>query len=425
MPPYASADAVSRAYLRLSFHIERLAPGFVDAYFGPPQWQAEAAAEGEIAPAVLRREAETLLLELAAVPDDLRREWLTKQVTAMIAVLRRVEGETLPFDEELRLLYDIQPQWTDERIFEEALREIDDLVPGEGALADRLEAWDAQFDVPKDKLLPLFAFCRDEAQRRTRQLFALPEGEGFDVEIVEDKPWSGYNWYLGRYRSRVDVNTDLPVRANGMLGLMTHEGYPGHHTEHAIKEQLLYRQQGHAEACVQLLNAPECVISEGIAELAIEIIFTDEELHAWLRDEFYPRAGLQVDVARDRALARAQRQLRALGGNAAFMLHRDGADEPTVLNYLARYGARTEKQARHFLRFISQPLSRSYVFNYHFGRDLLDRYLSAGDRIERFRQLLEQPLTPARVEAWINSPRAGPSSAGVDAFVTRGFSAGS
>lgn len=409
MPPHATADPISRAYLRLSFHIERLVPGFVDAYFGPPEWQAEAAAEAgaedKIPLAILRREAEALLQELAMVPDDLRREWLTKQVTAMIAVLRRVEGEALPFDEELRLFYDIQPEWTDESVFENALREMDKLIPGEGALSDRLEAWDAQFDVPKDKLLPLFAFCRDEAQRRTRQLFALPEGEGFDVEIVEDKPWSGYNWYLGHYRSRVDVNTDLPVRANGMLGLMTHEGYPGHHTEHAIKEQLLYRQQGHAEACVQLLNAPECVISEGIAELAREIIFTEEELQAWLRDEFYPRASLQVDVARDRALSRAQRKLRPLGGNAAFMLHRDGADESTVLNYIMRYGARTEKQARQFLRFISHPLSRSYVFNYHFGRDLLNRYISAGDRIARFRQLLEQPLTPSRIEAWINSPQ--------------------
>jgi len=393
------ADPISRSYLRLAFHINRLVPGFIDAYFGPPEWQAEAEAEGNLPPASLQHDAEELLHHVASISDDLRREWLTKQVTAMIATLRHVQGEALLFEEELRLVYDIQPQWTDEQVFSDALRVIGDLLPGDEPLADRLEARDAQFDVPKDKLLPLLTVCRDETQRRTRQRFTLPEGEEVALQIVEDQPWSAYNWYLGNYCSRVDVNTDLPVRANAMLGLMAHEGYPGHHTEHAIKEKLLYRDQGHAEASVQLINAPECVISEGIADLAWEIIFTEDELQTWLRNVFYPMAGLKVDVARDRALAQARRKLRPVSGNAAFLLHRDGADEGTVVQYIQHWGARTEKQARQSYRFISNPLFRSYVFNYHYGRELLDRYISAGDRLARFRTLLEQPLTPSRLPA--------------------------
>jgi hypothetical protein len=396
-----TADPISRSYLRLAFQIDQLVPGFIDAYFGPPEWRGADMADGPLPPGDLRLNAESLLRDAAFISDEIRRVWLTKQITAMIAVLRRVQGETLPFDEELRLVYDIQPQWTDEREFEEALRVIGDLLPGSAAepLAERLDKWDAQFDVPKDKLLPLFAACCDEAQCRAKRLFALPEGEEITLQIVENQPWGAYNWYLGDYRSRVDVNTDLPVRANSMLGLMTHEGYPGHHTEHAIKEKLLYRDQGRAEACVQLINAPECVISEGIADLAWEIIFTEDELESWLREEFYPLAGIQADVSRDRALAQARRKLRALSGNAAFLLHRDGKDEETVVQYLRRFGARTEKQARQSFRFISNPLYRSYVFNYHYGRDLLHSYISAGDRIVRFGRLLQVPLTPSNLEA--------------------------
>jgi hypothetical protein len=376
-------DPISRAYLRLAFHIERFVPGFIDAYFGPPEWKAQTEAEGDLSPTQLRDEAETLLREISTLPsatDELRREWLTQQVTAMIATLRRVAGERLALEEELQLVYDIQPEWTDERQFEQALDEIDALLPGTDSLADRLEAWDKQFGVPNEKLVPLLAICRDEAQRRAKQLFPLPEGEEIVLQIVERQPWSAYNWYLGNYRSRVDVNTDLPVRANAMIGLMTHEGYPGHHTEHAIKEQRLYREQRHAEACIQLINAPECVISEGLADLAGDIIFSERELETWLRD------------------AKARRKLRPLNGNAAFLLHRDGADEQTVVEYIQRYGARTERQARQSYRFISNPLFRSYTFNYHFGYDLLLRYISAGDRISRFKTLLEQPLTPSHVE---------------------------
>ncbi|NIV31535.1 MAG: hypothetical protein GWN58_19225, partial [Anaerolineae bacterium] len=59
--------------------------------------------------------------------------------------------------------------------------------------------------------------------------------------------------------------------------------YAGHHTEHAIKEKLLYRHQGRAEHAVQLLLAPECVISEGIADNAQKILFDDAQLAAFLR----------------------------------------------------------------------------------------------------------------------------------------------
>jgi len=81
----------------------------------------------------------------------------------------------------------------------------------------------------------------------------------------------------------------------------------------------------------------------------------------------------------------------------------------TVANYIQRYGAHTEKQAHQFYRFISNPLFRSYVFNYHHGRELLNRYTAGGDRIARFRTLLEQPITPSRVEERIKSTRQGAS----------------
>lgn len=402
-----NTDPIGRAYVRLAFHIDRHVPGFIDAYFGPPGWKAEAEAEGLIAPGDLRRDAQALQDEIAAIGEELRREWLTKQVTAMLAILRRLEGETLPLEEELRLVYDIHPEWTDERIFDDALHTIHELLPGTEPLADRLEAWNARFSVPSEKLLPLFTACRDEAQRRTRRMFTLPKGEEVALQIVEGQPWSAYNWYLGDYHSRVEVNTDLPVRANSMLGLMTHEGYPGHHTEHAIKEQLLYRRQGHAEACVQLINGPECVISEGLADLARDVIFTEPELAAWLSDEFYPQAGIDADVERDRAIAHATRKLRPVAGNAAFLLHRDGASQETVMDYTRRYGAETDQEARQTYRFISNPLFGSYIFNYHYGHDLLKRYIQTGEPVARFRTLLEQPLTPSRVEQWLGD--AGPS----------------
>ncbi len=403
----ANPDPVSRAYLRLAFHIDHHVPGFIDAYFGPPEWKAEAEAENGISLQSLQRDAEALLRDVNTLPDPdgLRREWLSKQITAMIATLRRLQREALSVEEELRLVYDICPQWTGEREFEDALYTLDELLPGTEPLADRQEAWDAQFQAPKEKLLPLLATCRGEARRRTHQLFTLPEGEEIVLQIYEGQSWSGYNWYLGSFRSRVDINADPPLRANAMLPLIIHEGYPGHHTEHALKEQQLYRQQRRAEACVQLINAPECVMSEGVADLAHEVIFTDQELKAWLQGFYFQvSAPCAANVAHDQAIVRARKQLRSLWGNATLLLHRDGVDEQTVVDYLQKYGALTEKKARRAYRSISNPLHRLYAFSYQYGYELLRRYIEAGDRIARFRKLLEQPLTPSRIEKWIEQP---------------------
>ena len=66
----------------------------------------------------------------------------------------------------------------------------------------------------------------------------------------------------GGYRSRVDFDLDLPIRLPTFIGTVAHETYPGHHLEHARKEQVLVEELGHPEASVLVINAPECP-SEG------------------------------------------------------------------------------------------------------------------------------------------------------------------
>ena len=75
-------------------------------------------------------------------------------------------------------------------------------------------------------------------RERTQALVPLPADEEFALELVAGEPWSAFNYYLGRHRSRIVVNTDLPFSGAEIVHLAAHEGYPGHHTEHATKEEL-------------------------------------------------------------------------------------------------------------------------------------------------------------------------------------------
>src|SRR5690606_25247427 len=103
-----------------------------------------------------------------------------------------------------------------------------------------------------------------------------PAGESADIVLVNNQPWSGYNWYLGDLQSRIEINTDLPVRANALPDLVAHEIYCGHHTEHALKEAHRYRELGHGEASVALLTSAQAVISEGIATSAFDVLIEPE-----------------------------------------------------------------------------------------------------------------------------------------------------
>lgn len=385
-------DAISQRYIELAFDIEAHVEGFVDAYFGPPELRRRPEARP---PAQIAAD----LVDLAAVVrasdyPATRRGYLTAQLRGMEATARRLAGEPLSYADEVRACFDIEPVYTPEARFEEANATLEELLPGPGPLAERLAAWRRGFEVPPAVARRMIDTIAAEARRRTAALVALPEGEEVRFELVSDKPWSGYNWYLGEARSLVEINTDLPIKANALLDLVCHEAYPGHHTEHALKEQRLYRERGWGEQAIQLINTPECVIAEGIATLAADMIF-GPEAHTWAATHLYPLGGIAGDPEREARIAAAQWSLRALSANAATLLHARGADPEEVVAYIMRYGLRTEREARQSLRFINTPLWRTYAFTYFVGRQLIDAWLARGDRNARFAQLLTEQVYPS------------------------------
>ncbi|HEY8446204.1 MAG TPA: hypothetical protein VIL01_03785 [Thermomicrobiales bacterium] len=405
-------DTLSREYVALAFRIERLFPGFVDAYFGPPELKEEAEREEAPSPESLLERAQALAeaIETADLIET-RKDFLAAQVRAMITVCRKLRGETLDYRDEVRGMFDIEADKTPEAVFEGAIAEIDELLPGDGDVRERMLAWRSSYVVPVETARTLIDTIAEEARKRTQSFVELPPGEEVEFAFVSDKPWSGYNWYLGNYRSRVEINTDLPIHAHELTGLIAHEAYPGHHTEHSLKERLLYREQGYGEHTIQLINTPQCVISEGIATLAETIIFPGDSGPQWQAEQLYPLAGLTGDPEREARIARARRALQAVSANAALMLHVEGKSESEVLAYLQQYGLRSEEQARHNFRFISDPFWRAYIFTYHAGRDLLGRWLEAVpviDRPGRFRLLLVGQLTPSAIRSWLADEQAVP-----------------
>ena len=99
----------------------------------------------------------------------------------------------------------------------------------------------------------------DELRAGRTASSACQRAKTWTISLVTNEPWGAYNWYDGNLHSRIEVNTDLPVRATASWASSPTRRFPGHHLEHATKEQRLVREQGRYESSVQLINTPEAL----------------------------------------------------------------------------------------------------------------------------------------------------------------------
>jgi hypothetical protein len=302
-------DPVARDYLLLALRLDQHVPGLVDGYFGPADLKAQADME-ELRPAArLADDADALLARIGAdVPEPDRRGWLTAQVVALRTQAQALAGSPLPYVEHATRCFDWMPVRRDDSVFEEAAATIDALLPGDGHLADRLQAWDDRFVIPVERVPGVLEWLVATFRARAAATFDVPAGEDLRVRLVRNQPWTGYNWYDGGRRSRVDLNTDLPTRAAELIHVAAHETYPGHHLEHVTKEAELVDARRRLEASILLINTPECLVSEGLADLGHRFASPPADEPALLV-ELYGRAGLAI--AADPPAARAAAEMTA------------------------------------------------------------------------------------------------------------------
>ncbi|MEI7859138.1 MAG: hypothetical protein WCI26_04830 [Acidimicrobiales bacterium] len=401
-------DGLVEDYLRLGLRLGRHIDGMVDAYYGPAAL-AEAVAAEPVTPAEqLVAEARSLLAALAAgepldsstapggsgVEDSsapARRHWITAQVIGLRTTCTKLAGEPIGYADEVEACYGVRPSRVDVEVLEQAHRQLDEVLPGSGPLAERLVAWRESHGVPVDKLRSAVDSLAEDLRDRTRELFGLPDGEHVSFELVSNEPWSGFNYYLGDLQSRVAINTDLPVLSTGLAHLVAHEAYPGHHTEHSRKEVGLVRRRQWWEESIFLVGTPQCLLAEGLADLGLEV--------AWGRNpearvaEHMAPLGIHYDAEVVAAVADAGEALGAVRTNAAFRLHEDGADPDTVIDEVARWGLLPRDRAAKAVEFLTHPTWRAYLTCYVEGFPLC-RAFTAGDPA-RFERLLAEQLTPS------------------------------
>jgi hypothetical protein len=395
-------------YVRLVLAVGEHDDGYVDAYYGPVEWREQVASAAVPLDSIGMR-ARRLLAELRAVDlagasalVELRRSYLQRQLEALAAYVRMLQGERLSFDDESHALYDAVAPAYDEAHFRSLLDSLESVLPGAGPIPARLERYNRDFVIPRARLDTVFKVAIAEARRRTAANVQLPADESFTLEYVTDKSWSGYNWYQGGNSSLIQINTDLPIFIDRAIDLGAHEGYPGHHVYNVLLEDNLVRQRGWPEYSVYPLFSPQSLIAEGSANYGIDVAFPGEERITFERDVLFPLAGLDASRAHEYARVRSLVDRLGYAGNEAARAYLNGTiSGDSAATWLNTYALMEPARAQQRVRFFDTY--RSYVINYNYGRDLIAAYVqsrggTAGDPARRwdvFKELLSTPRLPS------------------------------
>jgi hypothetical protein len=401
-------NKLAEDYIRLGLSIGQYDEAFVDAYYGPDSLKPAPPKAAQFPKDSFLTAIQRLKNELeklaASEPNDtlrLRAKWINSQLTAFGRRVKIFSGETASFDEESKELFGVQAPVYPESHYQSLVAQLDSLLPGKDSRPVRLQSLASRFVIPKDKLDTVFKTAIAECRKRTLKHYGLPQTESFQLEFVTGKPWSGYNWYKGNYKSVIQINTDLPIIIERAIDVGSHESYPGHHVYNMLLEKNLYRDKGWVEISLYPLFSPQSLIAEGSANYGIDVVFPGDEKVRFAKEVLLPLAGLDttgIDLYFKALVIKGK--LNYARNEVARGLINGTMTEKEALRWLMDYGLFNEESAAKSISFIRA--NRSYVINYNYGMDLVKNYIeskggteaASEKRWELFGQLLSNEVKP-------------------------------
>lgn len=404
-----SADAVPEvvaAYAVLCLRLRRLVPALVDARAADPALHRAVAAEPLPTAATLVREAGRLA---AALPDaglePVRAAFLAAQLRAVEWRARRLAGQRVPFDREVRDCLDVHAVPGEPDAYRVAHRGLAALLPGSGPLGARMAAHRDRDAVPPDRLDAAIGALAQELRRRVAARYGLPPGETVEVQVVGEAPWGALHVHTGGDRSVVRVNGGAGPTAGRLPRLVAHETYPGHHTECTRTAA-----GDRVELAVTVAGSPQTVVSEGLAECALDTA-VGPGWGAWA-EGVLGEIGVHTDGGLAEALDTVRAPLRRVRLDAALLLHRDGPPDAAATEaaraHLQRWLLLDDRRARRVVDALARPLWRTQVVVAVEGAVLMrDRLVRPGtDPVEEHLRLLDDPLTPSALRSRTSTERA-------------------
>ena len=389
-------------FLLLALRIDKHIEGYVDFYYGQGRLRQIVDCESLTAPNTLLNDSNDLLKQLGFQGFDKERiRYIEKLLIAMKTSIEALCGVEIPFKDKFLRLYDVDLQPINESELDNLLEDLNTVYKGAGSLNERMKVLREKRKVPEDKVYPLFKEALNITRMKTKELFGdiLPETERILIELVKEKHnneplWAFYEWYLGNYQSRLEINPTYNMYWSTFLSSATHEGYPGHHTEFVVKEKILYHELFQFEHSILLLKSPTLVICEGIADLAVNALFSYRE-QAEISLKFCSNGTKDDNVEKLTMQNRVKTKSSLLWYNLAYHAHFDEWSEANLIQYGTNYGVFSLKDIKNIIKLIFDPAHSTTALLYNLGSKLIINRFGEFPSVKNFRNLLLNPILPS------------------------------
>jgi len=394
-----------RKFLRLVLHIDKHIKGYVDFYMGPKKLRKIVDNEVLISPNKLLTDCKALQKDLFKQGYHKKRErYLEKILTAMRTSIEILNGIEISIKEQFSRQYDVALQPVKESELDNLKEEFNAAYGGIGSLEKRMNDLRVQRTVPEGKVFGLFKKALNITRARTKELFIdlLPENEHINLELAKNNnnnkiKWTYYNWYLGNLRSRIDVNPNYNMYWTGFLSAAAHEGYPGHHTEFIVKEQRLYRELNQFEHSFLLLNSPKLIICEGIADIAVNMLFDYREQAKISLREFCQDSSKESSIEALIAQSKFKVKLSLFWYNFAYRALIDEWSEEKLIRYATSFEMYSQENIKNRIKIFLNPVHSTTTFSYNIGSKLIINKYGEFPSVKNFRDLLINPILPSNL----------------------------
>lgn len=390
-------DEFARDYLSLGLRINKHINGYVEYYYGPPEIKKFVDSEKIRSPKRLLNECNHLKVRLFEMDFEIKREnFLNKTLNAISTTLRELNGDKIAFLDKVKSYFDFEPRYYQDEFFYNLISKANDLYKGEGTIYERMKTYAKTRYIHPKLVKKLCKTALNIAKKKMLKVFPnlLPKNEKVKLKLVKSKSWSMYNWYLGKNKSRMEINLSSTYYWTNLLHLICHETYPGHHTEAVVRDINLYKKKGYFETSILYIYSPEMIIHEGIGELAEFVLFRPLEIAEIFIQNLCPNPEKEDDLDRIIAQNQLKRELSRIESNLAYHKYVNQWSDDNIINYVKKFEFFTKVGINEMLKFVSDKNWAPYVFAYQGDSVITEKYGNPPSK-ENFRKILSEQTIPS------------------------------
>ena len=302
-PATSSLDAIGAGYVQAALRLNQHDPSLVDAWLGPgrlepgPRGPAKQVA-ADIA--ALLDDAARAGADISSAEEQARLRYLTLQLNALRFAADKQLGRMASVDEQLKEEFALELPPFDASAVQRTLAEIARLLPGKETLTARVDGLRRRIRVPEDKRHEVLEAALSACKDVSAAVFPLPSNERVSINLSsfeQHRGWDGFADHTGDFRTQIWINEEVPLDVSRALRLACHEGYPGHHVQHVLIDQLFESRQW-MELRLTPVFGRHLLLTKGAAEVASDLAFSADQRATLYREKLFPAAEVNsVDAA--------------------------------------------------------------------------------------------------------------------------------